>query len=575
MRFDDIVIASIVNNLRFRYLYYESFIELVKLGLVVPAFDGFEEMFMQTSTGEALSATGGLINKLDSSGSVLIAARKAYFDYKSLSSQAKLLDTISSSVSFARFQIKRWNKEQFVEFTEKEISNAEDIYNLVSTKLKNNQHPILTRPVLVKQLIDVFKDLGNVKELIDKLETVNDYFPAFVNAIIEREANYKWIDTSGEPFKPILTVEQHYMLLSIIAEEMWINNSDSLRDSILELLSEMFCEQNKFDIQITRQVKERVKQHALIVRTDLTNPVYRFDHDEFFEFFLGVAIADSVINNKLNDAKSNLKKALLPFQTSESIIARLKNKVGSYEEIIQSFDSIIKGENQFSYSKENAGNLIVRLLGNEDHGIINVNGYELPINSLHAIRLNNVGFQNCHFQNTSLYSSQIINCTFSKCQFDRIETNNSQFTNVKLIDCEVSTIFDSEKEKGFYEKTSIDQYLKNKGVQIEYTTYVVDEPSIALEDDEDLELVEKVLRRFIRTNTPVTDNIFKLRLGNKADYFFKNILPDLLKRNILTETEYQGQGQKRRFRLTASFGRIEMAFIKCKGNYSDFLKQFE
>lgn len=42
LRFDDIVIASIVNNLRFRF-YYESFIELVRLGFIVPAFDGFEE----------------------------------------------------------------------------------------------------------------------------------------------------------------------------------------------------------------------------------------------------------------------------------------------------------------------------------------------------------------------------------------------------------------------------------------------------------------------------------------------------------------------------------------------------
>jgi hypothetical protein len=577
LRFDDIVIASIVNNLRFRYLYYESFIELVRLGLIVPAFDGFEEMFMQTSTGEALSATGGLINKLNSSGSILIAARKAYFDYKSFSSQAKLLDTISSSVSFARFQIKRWNKKQFIEFTEKKgVSNAEEIYDLVSTKLKNNQHPILTRPVLVKQLIEVFQDLGNVEELISKLESVNDYFPAFVNAIIEREANYKWIDTSGDPIKPILTTELHYNLLSLIAEEMWINNSDNLRDSILDLLSEMFSEQNNLDIQTTRQVKERIKQHALIIRNDPNNPVYKFDHDEFYEFFLGVAIADKIINNNLNDAKSHLKKSLLPFQTSESIISRLKGKVKDYKSIVQKFDSIIKGENQFSYTRENAGNIVVRLLGNEEHDMILINDYELPINSLHAIRLNNVDFRNCHFQNTSLYSSQINNCIFLSCQFDRLEFNNSTFSDVKLIDCEISTVFDALKEKGFYERGSINQYLTNKGIVVENSIYIDEEtPIIQEEEDEDLELVEKVLRRFIRSNSPVNDNIFKLRLGNKADYFFKNILPDLLKRKILSETDYQGQGQKRRFRLSVSFGQIEDAFLNCRGNYAEFLKHFD
>ncbi len=202
------MIASIVNNLRFRYLYYESFIELVRLGFVVPAFDGFEEMFMQSSTGEALSATGGLINKLNSNGSILIAARKAYFDYKSFGSQAKLLDTIESFVSFARFALERWNRNQFVAFARnKGVSSENDIYDLVNQKLNNENHPILTRPVLVKQLIDVFKDIENIYELVSKLESVSNYFPTFVNAIVEREADTKWIETSGEPYKPILKIE--------------------------------------------------------------------------------------------------------------------------------------------------------------------------------------------------------------------------------------------------------------------------------------------------------------------------------------------------------------------------------
>ena len=50
LRFDDIVVASLTNKLRFRNFYYESFIELVKLGLIVPAFDGFEEMYMQNKS---------------------------------------------------------------------------------------------------------------------------------------------------------------------------------------------------------------------------------------------------------------------------------------------------------------------------------------------------------------------------------------------------------------------------------------------------------------------------------------------------------------------------------------------
>lgn len=576
LRFDDIVIASIVNNLRFRYLYYDSFIELVRLGFIVPAFDGFEEMFMQSSTGEALTATGGLINKLNSSGSILIAARKAYFEYKSFSSQAKLLDTINSSVSFARLAIKRWDKEQFIEYCQKKaITNAEEIYELVSEKLNDTSHPILTRPVLVKQLIDVFMNIGDVRELISKLESVKNYFPAFVNAIIEREANHKWIDSSGESFKPIMTVDQHYELLSILAEEMWVNSSENLRDSVLDLISEMFAEQNGFDIQTNRQIKERIKQHALIVRTDPNNPNYSFDHEEFYEFFLGIAIANSILKNKIQEAKSLLKKSPLPFQTSDSIVTRIKSQTKSYDDIISKLDTIVKGENQFSYVKENAGNIVIRILSNEKLPNIIIRNYELPTNSFMTIELDNITFEECHFQNTSLSASKITNCNFIRCLFDRLEINhNTSFNTVKLIDCEISTVYDAAKDKGYYEKYSIELFLKGKGLTVEKTKLEPEVTPAPIVDDEELELTEKALRRFIRSNTPINDGIFKMRLGKKANYFLSDILPVLIERKILLEIDYVGGGQQRRFKLGVSFAQIESALSKSKGSYDNFIKQF-
>ncbi len=575
LRFDDIVIASIVNNLRFRYFYYDSFIELVKLGLIVPAFDGFEEMFMQSSTGEALSATGGLINKLNSSGSMLIAARKAYFDYKSFSSQAKLFDNINSSVSFARMSIQRWNKSQFIEYASKKgANNPVEIYDLVAEKLKKENHPILTRPVLVKQLIEVFNDIGNVRDLVSKLETVNNYFPAFVHAIIEREANFKWIDTSGEPFKPILTVDQHYELLSLLAEEMWVNNSDSLKDSILDLITELFAEQNKLDIQSTRQIRERIKQHALIVREDPNNPVYKFDHEEFYDFFLGVSIADKILKRKIIDTKALLKKSQLPLQTTESIVSKLKTAGKDYLEIKQMLDEVIKGENQLSFVKENVASLVIRVLSNENVKPMDIISYEFPVNSIMTIKLKNITFNECHFQSTSIYSSKFKNINFNKCQFDRIEMNHSTvFENVILKECEIATVFDTKNERGYYDKYSIEQFLKSKGLIIEgnqieenFANYIV--------EDENLELTERALRRFIRQNTPINDNIFKLRLGNNAEYFFKKILPDLIRHDILIELDYIGQGRQRRFKLGVTFGQIESALSNCNGSYETFLNLF-
>ncbi|MBK7374300.1 MAG: hypothetical protein IPJ02_01615 [Chitinophagaceae bacterium] len=292
LRFDDIVIASLVNRLRFRLFYYDSFMELVKLGMIVPAFDGFEEMFMESSTGEALSATGNLMNKLSSSGAILIAARKAYFDYKSFSSQAKLFDTIgSNAVTFSRLSINRWDKQRFIEYAElRNIQNAEGIYEFIVRKLGNPEHPLLTRPVLVNQLLDVAQASNDLNLIGNSLEDTTQYFPKFINAIIEREAETKWIDRSGEPSKPLLTIEQHYEILSVIAEEMWLNNTDSLQEPILDLISDIFCESQKITPLLGRQIKERLKQHALVIKSETNNGQFRFDHDEFREFFWDILL---------------------------------------------------------------------------------------------------------------------------------------------------------------------------------------------------------------------------------------------------------------------------------------------
>src|SRR5439155_5933768 len=79
LRFDDVIIGALVNRFRFQVLYYETFVELVRLGVIVPAFDGFEEMFIESGTGEAVSALSNLLGRLRSAGNLLVSARKAYF----------------------------------------------------------------------------------------------------------------------------------------------------------------------------------------------------------------------------------------------------------------------------------------------------------------------------------------------------------------------------------------------------------------------------------------------------------------------------------------------------------------
>ena len=242
LTFDDIVIAELVNRLRFQFFYYDAFLELVKLGVLVPAFDGFEEMFVEGSSGEALSALGNLMNTLDSSGTALIAARKAYFEYRNFATQARLFDAIRDrSVSFANIKLNRWDRKRFLNYAKRRnLSDRETIYNKVRTRLGPN-HPLLTRAVLVRRLVEEAQG-GNVDTLIDHLGTnPEDYFFQFVNTLVEREAREKWIDRSGTPHQSLLTTEEHHALLALVAKEMWIFSSEVIKGDYLDLIGELFA----------------------------------------------------------------------------------------------------------------------------------------------------------------------------------------------------------------------------------------------------------------------------------------------------------------------------------------------
>jgi len=78
---------------------------------------------VQNPQGDALSAIGTLMRTLDSSGTVLIAARKAFFEYQDVRTQARLFDSIGlSSVAFSRVKLERWEKSEFLDYVQ-ETSN--------------------------------------------------------------------------------------------------------------------------------------------------------------------------------------------------------------------------------------------------------------------------------------------------------------------------------------------------------------------------------------------------------------------------------------------------------------------
>ena len=92
--------------------------------------------------------------------------------------------------------------------------------------------------------------------------------------------------------------------------------------------------------------------------------------------------------------------------------------------------------------------------------------------------------------------------------------------------------------------------------------------------DHDLALVQKALRRFIR-GSHLNDNVFRIKLGQDAEYFIDEILPILIDKRIIAEVEYSGAGQKRRFKLITPFDKINDALKSSNGVFKTFLEKME
>ncbi|MEK8026305.1 hypothetical protein [Pseudaquabacterium rugosum] len=581
LTFDDAVIAALVNKLRFNYLYFDAFVQLVRLGVVIPAFDGYEEMLVEGSRGEAVSALGNLVQQLDSSGTLIVAARKAFFEYLSFKTQAKLLDAIGDrSASFSRLALRRWSREQFFKYGElRKIPKPEEVYELVAARL-GEDHPLLTRAVLVRRLFDVVADGADERELSELLgKSPHDYFFTFVDAIVKREAAEKWLArVSGEVMTPLLTVEEHHQLLSLIAQEMWQISSTSLRHDVLDVIVDIFGESLGKGPAATRQIKERVKQHSLLASDSARGGTLAFDHEDFQNFYLGESLGQLLTRAARGELQTFLSVAPIPQATTEQAV---QHAIRIKADLLQALRCVLQvnvAEAGFTFCKENCSALAIRLaecIDSSDHNI-EMRGLIFAPGSLAGRTLSKATFVECQFQPTSVGKSRLTDVWFRQCEFERIDLEGDRsLEGSSFLECKVDSIVNVPEGEHTYEPLLVDRGLRGAGASVNSENADLTEDVAGLELDERVKLLERFFRVFLRS-THVDEEVVKLRLGKvSAPYFFDSVIPDLLAAGVLTEVQWRGGGLQRRYKLDMSMSTIERSLERARGSYSEFLKLVE
>jgi len=575
LTFDDAVIAALVNKLRFNYLYFDAFVQLVRMGAIVPAFDGYEEMLVEGSRGEAVSALGNLVQSLDSTGTVFIAARKAFFEYLSFKTQAKLLDAIGDrSASFSRLELSRWTKDQFCEYGERRAAdNPEEIYATVAARL-GPEHPLLTRAVLVRRLFDVAAvgaDRAKLTELLGS--NPHDYFYTFVEAIVKREASEKWLfKVAGDVMEPLLDIQEHHQLLSQIAQEMWQSSTTSLRYDVLDVLVDLFAEGRKKSAVAIRQIKERLKQHSLLAADTSRGQALSFDHEDFQNFYLGEALG--LLLSKLSRAELQafLSVNLVPIATVEQAVQYLVRHKVDLNAVLGTISAINESETGFSFCKENCGAVAMRIaecIPSRDRTLL-LSGMLFSTGALAGRTLFRVSFEGGHFQPTSISKSKLAEVEFKACEFERLEVDaGKQLVGCTFTGCRVESLLSTARDEQTFDPALISEWLRQSGARIGDDEAPAQQQVHA--PDERTVLLGRFLRVFLRT-TYVDEEYVRLRLGKGfASLFLDEVLPALLSSRVLEEVQWKGQGIQRRYRLLVPMSAVNQALERSRGSFDGFL----
>lgn len=568
LTFEDVIVAELVNRFRFQFFYYDAFIELVRLGVLVPAFDGFEEVFVEGSPGEAVSSLGNLVRGLQSLGSVVIAVRKAHFEYHDFQDQARLLDATSDvDVTFARVALERWDRKRFLDYAGRRgLSTSAQVYDNVCGRLGPN-HPLLTRAVLAKRLVDVAKE-GGIDNLMRRLGTdVADYFFHFVNAIVEREVAEKWIDRSGMPHQPLLTVEEHHVLLTMISKEMWITSSDGIADDYLNLVTELFAEEFGKPAPIARQIANRIGQHSLMATNRTQRPTFSFDHDDFKMFYWGEAVAGMLEAGDAGELQTYLGRRSLPLVSADAAVAAMRRGGTDLAVALLRLRELPQQAPSTSYMAENVGVLAIRILAAvSDGGGQTLRDVYFKADSLRGRRLRNVTFVGCSFAGSSLDESELTDVGFKGCSFDQLELSDDfRIARTDMSGCEVSCLVLIDGER-IYEPARTRSILGEVGFALDGLEGAGPLVVQSGERDPKVMVAGRALRTFLRATT-VNRGTLERRLGAQSGMFFKDVLPLMIEHGVLKEVQYKGRGQPQgRYKLGVSMLRVERSLADRGGN---------
>jgi hypothetical protein len=398
-------------------------------------------------------------------------------------------------------------------------------------------HPVLTRAVLAHMLIKEWfdsiggnqaYDTGKIISLFNG-SSAQDAVSRFVKFLLAREGT-KWITQDKTP-KPLLQEDEHILLLTTIADELWRTDCDSLNYETLMDITELVCEDAGHRPDVVHQCKERIIHHVLL--SPEGNQRLRFCHIDFFHFFLGISLYNTLNEDKTAFAlRKELDRKIYPYEAVRECVRRIRQERDRGATILSKLRSILKGLSRSTFINQNISELLLLHYDQQKEHVEFENLY-CAAQVLDRVNLTDVVMRGCFFE--ELRAESLRACVFEKCEVQLLKMP-------RVSGCLSSVCFDEESiplelqmesDDDVYElriPALIKTKLRAAGAKI--VGEVLDPTEKDFVEDDQVLLFFKAINLFNKRMS-ITENLLRTKLGVHYSQYEEMILPVMLKHNVL------------------------------------------
>lgn len=534
----DQALAATLDDLRAGFPYHAT-TALVRSGALVLVIDGFDELIgTQGTYDEAFSSLASFIEDLRGAGSIVAAARSAYYEQEFAARADSTIGFRTDRWSLRTVALCDWNASERGVFLDRLTAEraaspaaAADLRQRVEAIFNDGSLGELAgKPLFVTRVANLIADGV-------ELEAGDDLVHRLITTYLRREANEKLLSPRGTP---LLSVAQLADFYTEIANEMWRQEARELSRTSLRELVEILADLHGLDDDARLTVIERTP-YAAVMRTGTAPGSVSFEHELYFSYFLAQPTLDALRSREPLTIARALRKGRLPSQTGF-----LAGRGLDVDDVQPTIDSLLQASRAMSTGgeqiRENGGLIVAGALYGRPAERLRIASIDFNDCDLTRLDVSHCSLVGCAFRGADLRGAQFRACDSEDVLMESVVVDSSTRLEIDGLPVEhflgLILASDDGSRSTLYSPDELHAALASLGLPA-----ADHEPEVRTINPRALELVSLLSRIYERTNlaTPDDDNVMRHVVQDPMWELVHSTLSDA---NIIRDEKRSAGGNK-------------------------------